>query len=51
MSQPIIAITMGDPAGIGAEIALKALGDPALRASCRLCCWATPPSGSGRPGC
>lgn len=35
MNQPIIAITMGDPAGIGAEIALKALGDAALRARCR----------------
>jgi 4-hydroxythreonine-4-phosphate dehydrogenase len=27
---PRIAITIGDPAGIGAEIALKALADPAL---------------------
>jgi 4-hydroxythreonine-4-phosphate dehydrogenase len=27
---PRIAITIGDPAGIGAEIALKALSDPAL---------------------
>jgi 4-hydroxythreonine-4-phosphate dehydrogenase len=34
MTQPIIAITMGDPAGVGAEIALKALGDAALRARC-----------------
>src|SRR5690242_16875637 len=27
---PRIAITMGDPAGIGPEVALKALADPAL---------------------
>ncbi len=27
MKKPIIAITMGDPAGIGAEIAVKALGN------------------------
>jgi len=27
---PRIAISIGDPAGIGAEIALKALADPAL---------------------
>ncbi|GAG59301.1 unnamed protein product, partial [marine sediment metagenome] len=27
MQKPIIAITMGDPAGIGAEIAVKALGN------------------------
>jgi len=28
--KPRIAVTIGDPAGIGAEIALKALADPAL---------------------
>src|SRR5437016_2156776 len=27
---PKIAITIGDPAGVGAEVALKALADPAL---------------------
>jgi 4-hydroxythreonine-4-phosphate dehydrogenase len=34
---PIIAITMGDPAGIGPEIVAKALGDPATsaRRACR----------------
>lgn len=32
---PVIAVTMGDPAGIGAEIAVKALGDPAVRDVCR----------------
>ena len=34
-TKPLIAITMGDPAGIGAEISLKALLDPALYAMCR----------------
>ena len=31
MSRPLIAITMGDAAGIGPEIIVKALGDSALR--------------------
>lgn len=30
-SKPIIAITMGDPAGIGPEVVLKALADPVIR--------------------
>jgi len=30
--KPLIAITMGDPAGIGAEVIVKALQDPELRA-------------------
>lgn len=30
-NQPIIAVTMGDPAGIGPEIVLKALADPAIQ--------------------
>ena len=29
--RPTIAITMGDPAGIGAEVIVKALSDPLLR--------------------
>ena len=29
--QPVIGITMGDPAGIGPEIIVKALDDPAIR--------------------
>lgn len=32
---PVIAVTMGDPAGIGAEIAVKALVDPVVQAACR----------------
>ena len=35
MSQPTIAITMGDPAGIGPEIVARALGEPEVRAACR----------------
>lgn len=31
MTKPIIAITMGDPAGVGPEIILKALADPKVR--------------------
>jgi 4-hydroxythreonine-4-phosphate dehydrogenase len=34
-SRPLIAITMGDPAGIGAEISLKALLEPEVYVLCR----------------
>ena len=33
--RPTIAITMGDPAGIGAEVIVKALADPILRHKAR----------------
>jgi 4-hydroxythreonine-4-phosphate dehydrogenase len=33
--KPLVAITMGDPAGIGPEIVLKALREPAVTAACR----------------
>ncbi|HTN71979.1 MAG TPA: 4-hydroxythreonine-4-phosphate dehydrogenase PdxA [Methylomirabilota bacterium] len=33
--KPIVAITMGDPAGVGPEIILKALTDPVVKNSCR----------------
>jgi 4-hydroxythreonine-4-phosphate dehydrogenase len=36
MKEPLIAITMGDPAGIGPEIILKALDDPRVKKACRL---------------
>ncbi|MGH2350245.1 MAG: 4-hydroxythreonine-4-phosphate dehydrogenase PdxA [Chloroflexota bacterium] len=32
---PLLAITMGDPAGIGPEVTVKALGDGGLHAICR----------------
>ena len=35
MTPPTIAITMGDPAGIGPEIIMKALAQPDVRALCR----------------
>lgn len=34
-TKPMIAITMGDPAGIGAEVIVKALADETLRKSAR----------------
>ncbi len=33
--RPVVAVTMGDPAGIGPEIVAKALGDPAIARVCR----------------
>ena len=33
--RPTIAVTLGDPAGIGPEVIVKALADPALRARAR----------------
>ena len=35
MAKPVVAVTMGDPAGIGPEIVLKALTHPAVRRDCR----------------
>jgi 4-hydroxythreonine-4-phosphate dehydrogenase len=35
MTLPVIGITMGDPAGVGPEVVLKALGHPEARALCR----------------
>jgi 4-hydroxythreonine-4-phosphate dehydrogenase len=35
MSKPIIAVTMGDPAGVGPEVVLRALADPAVARACR----------------
>ncbi len=35
MRKPLIGIPMGDPAGVGPEIAVKALTDEALYAACR----------------
>ena len=34
-SKPAIAITMGDPCGIGPEVVVKALADPRVYSSCR----------------
>lgn len=35
VEKPIIAVTMGDPSGIGPEIVAAALADPAVQAVCR----------------
>jgi 4-hydroxythreonine-4-phosphate dehydrogenase len=35
MERPILAITMGDPAGVGPEITMRALADATVRDSCR----------------
>ena len=34
MKKPVIGISMGDPAGIGPEIILKACSDPEVQAIC-----------------
>src|SRR5687768_112720 len=34
-SRPLLAITMGDPAGVGPEVTVKALADGELTALCR----------------
>lgn len=34
MAKPVVAITMGDPAGIGPEVVLKALTHPEIRKAC-----------------
>ncbi len=33
--RPVVAVTMGDPAGVGPEVVVKALATPAVRAMCR----------------
>lgn len=35
MNRPLVAITMGDPAGIGPEVVLKAVRDPSVVKRCR----------------
>lgn len=35
MASPVVAITMGDPAGVGPEVVLKALAHPSVRRTCR----------------
>ncbi len=34
MTKPIVVVTMGDPAGVGPEVVLKALANPAVKESC-----------------
>ena len=35
MKRPLVGITLGDPLGIGPEVVVKALSDPAMRAAAR----------------
>jgi 4-hydroxy-L-threonine phosphate dehydrogenase PdxA len=35
MSQPVVAVTMGDPAGISPEIVARAFAEPEVRKACR----------------
>jgi 4-hydroxythreonine-4-phosphate dehydrogenase len=50
MGLPKIALTAGDPAGIGPEIVEKAAADPAVRAICQPVIFSTPPEASVRIG-
>ena len=36
MSKPVVAVTMGDPSGIGPEVVVKAARDAAVRRACRM---------------
>lgn len=50
MSLPRIAITAGDPAGIGPEIAAKAAADPRVRAACEPMIYGPPAGAQFTPG-
>ena len=49
-SRPCIAITVGDPAGIGPEIAARAAADPRVTAICETRLYGPPPGASFPPG-
>jgi 4-hydroxythreonine-4-phosphate dehydrogenase len=50
MSLPRIAITAGDPAGIGPEVAGKAAGDPRVLQACEPLVYAPPNASTFTPG-
>lgn len=50
MSLPRIALTVGDPAGIGPEIVEKALDDPGVREICEPVVYGPPPEDTFAPG-
>ena len=50
MGLPRIALTVGDPAGIGPEIVAKAAADPAVLAVCKPVVFSTPPDAGVRMG-
>ena len=48
--KPRIAITVGDPAGIGPEVAQKAAGDPRVHEACEPVLYGPPPDARFEPG-
>jgi len=50
MGLPKIALTVGDPAGIGPEIVAKAAADPGVLAVCKPIVFSTPPEAAVRTG-
>jgi 4-hydroxythreonine-4-phosphate dehydrogenase len=50
MALPKIALTVGDPAGIGPEIVAKTAADPSVRAVCEPLVFDTPAAATIRPG-
>ena len=50
MIRPRVAITVGDPAGIGPEVAVKAAEDPRVRDGCEPLLFAPEPGAVFRPG-
>ena len=50
MRKPRVAITVGDPSGIGPEVAAAAAADPAVREICDPVLYAPPPGELFRPG-
>jgi len=50
MGLPRIALTVGDPAGIGPEIVAKAAADPSVLKVCKPVVFSTPPDAVVRPG-
>jgi 4-hydroxythreonine-4-phosphate dehydrogenase len=50
MARPRVAITVGDPAGIGPEIAARAAADPSVLAVCEPVIYAPPAGDSFTPG-
>jgi 4-hydroxythreonine-4-phosphate dehydrogenase len=50
LSLPRVAITVGDPSGIGPEIAAKAAADPRVRAVCEPVLYGPPDPGRFAPG-
>src|SRR5215207_8342580 len=50
LMKPRVAITVGDPAGIGPEIAEKAADDPRVREVCEPVMYGPPPDAVFEPG-